>query len=395
MASHQATPAVLGIARSVLRSCVQRFPVDPAIVLEYQFGRDAAVSRGNVRDELSEREREILFRVVECYLESGEPVASAQVASRSTTGLSPATIRHVMAELERKGLLHQPHTSAGREPSDEGIRRYVASVAGGAVLSPAERRRLRALLVPAGSLGEALGRASKVLAEVTVEVGMALASSPRRAALRSIHFVNVAPRRVLAVVITQGGVVDSRLLVAEREYDNEELERISNYCTRNFSGATLEETRERLLALMAQDRARADALLAGVIELGRRVVDSEAASAGEVYLEGTERLVEKVLPSQLEALRRLFAAFSEKATLVGLLNRYLSQRGPRAVIGSDLDLGGEDLGLIVTSFNVRSGESGVVGVIGLKRMDYCRIMPVVDFVGQYLEAFGERVGSVR
>jgi heat-inducible transcriptional repressor len=345
---------------------------------------------------LSQREREIFHRVVECYLASGEPVASAQVAGSSNLGLSAATIRNVMAELERKGLLRQPHTSAGREPSDEGIREYVSSLLQVAALTPAERRRLRQLLLPAASLSEALGKASKVLAQVTVEVGMAVTSAPRRAALRSIHFVRVAARRVLAVVITQGGVVDSRLLAVERDYDSDELERISNYCTHNFAGVTLEEIRERLLALMAEDRAQCDALLSGVIELGQQVVESESSSPGEIYLEGTERLFEKVVPAQLEALRHLFAAFSEKATLVNLLNRYLSQRGPRVVIGSELAIGGrDDLGLIVTSFSVPSGESGLVGVIGLKRMDYGRIIPVVDFVGHYLSGVGDEVGSVQ
>jgi len=354
------------------------------------------VPQQTVLDELSEREREILRHVVECYLASGEPVASAEVARRSATGLSAATIRNVMAELERKGLLRQPHTSAGREPSDEGIRQYVGTIERGVSLTPAQRRRLRLLLQPAETLGEALNRASKALAHVTVEVGMALASAPHRATLRSIHFVRVAPRRVLAVVVTQGGVVDSRLLAVDRDFAEEELERISNYCTRNFAGITLEETRDRLLALMAEDRARADALLSGVIELGRRVVESETASPGEIYLEGTERLLEKAVPAQLEALRRLFAAFAEKATLVTLLNRYLAQGGPRVVIGSDLELVEQgEIGLIVTSFRARSGESGLVGVIGLKRMDYSRIIPAVEFVGQYLAGLGDEVGSVQ
>lgn len=349
-----------------------------------------------MRDDLSDREREILHHVVECYLASGEPVASAQVAQRLTSGLSAATVRNVMAELERKGLLRQPHTSAGREPSDDGIRQYVRAIERGVSLTPAQQRQLRTLLHPAGTLGEALDRASKALAQVTVEVGMALASAPRRAVLRSIHFVRVAARRVLAVVITQGGVVDSRLLVVEHDYAEEDLERISNYCTHNFAGITLEETRDRLLALMAEDRARADALLSGVIELGGRVVESETASEGEIYLEGTERLLEKAVPAQLEALRRLFAAFSEKATLVTLLNRYLAQRGPRVVIGSDLDLGEEgDIGLIVTSFSVQSGESGLVGVIGRKRMNYSRIIPAVAYVGQFLAGLGDEVGSVQ
>ena len=345
---------------------------------------------------LSDREREILDEVVHCYLSSGEPVASGTVARSSRTGLSSASIRSVMAELEHKGFLVQPHTSAGRVPSDRGLRHYVDNVVRGAVLAPGERRRLRSLLSPAGPLAELLAQATRVLADVTVEVGVALAPVPQRAALRSIHFVGVSPRRVLAVVVTHGGVVDSRILAVEHDYSTDDLERISNYCTQNFTGSTLEEIRDRLLALMAEERVQCDRLLAGVIELGRRTVESEAASGGEVFLEGAERLLERAAPTRLEGLQRLFAAFSDKAALLSLLNRYLARSGPRLVIGSELSsLGNGELGLIVTSFEVPSGESGLVGVIGLKCMDYSRIIPIVDFVGQHLAGVSGDLGSVQ
>ena len=331
---------------------------------------------------LSDREREILREVIELYLMCGEPVASAGVAARSRTGLSSASIRTVMAELEAKGFLSQPHTSAGREPSNQGFRYYTDVVARGAVLAPAERRRLRTLLVPGGPLEEVLAKASRVLADVTVEVGVALAPAPHQAALRSLHFVSVASRRVLAVLVTQGGLVDSRLLLVERDFQQDELERISNYCTQMFAGKPLAQIRSELAALMLEERARCDELLAGAVELAKQAVDSEVEGSGDLFVEGTNRVLASADPAQLEKLERLFATLSDKTSLLSLLNRFIVASGPRVVMGPDFTLpGGEDFGLIVTSFELPSGENGVVGVIGLKRMNYPHIIPIVDFVG--------------
>lgn len=338
---------------------------------------------------LSDRELGILREIVELHLETGEPVASAAVARRAEIGLSPPSIRNVMAELEERGLLTQPHTSAGRLPSDAAIRIYVEEILHRPALPPREQRRLRGLMAPPGPLEEKLAQTSRVLARVTTEVGMAVAPAPRQAVLRSIHFVQVASRRVLAVVATQGGLVESRLLAVERDYDQGELDRISNYCTQSFAGLSLAEIRSRLIALMAEERAQWDQLIAGVVELGQRAVESEVTSGGEVFLDGTDRLLTAVSPRQLDAVRALFAAFSDKATLLKLLNTYLSGSGPRVSVGSDFTLAeGGDLGLVVTTFELVTGERGLVGVIGHKRMNYQGIIPIVDFIGNHLAEVG-------
>jgi heat-inducible transcriptional repressor len=343
---------------------------------------------------LSTREREILREVVELYLASGEPVASAAVARVSRTGLSPASLRNVMAALEDKGFLVQPHTSAGRVPTDVGFRVYVDGVLQRAELSQRDERLLRSLLVPSGPLDEVLAKVSRVLADMTAEVGMALAPASQQATLQSVHFVRVSPNRVLAVVVTGGGLVDSRLLAVERDFQPAELERISNYCTLSFAGLSLHDIRSRLLALMAEERAQADQLLSGVVALGRRAVEPEAAAGGEVFVQGTDRLLERAAPGQLEAVRRLLAAFADKAVLLTLVNDFLAASGPRVLLGAEVSLvAGDDLGLILTSFHRSSGEQGLIGVVGLKRMDYPRIIPIVDYVGSYLTKTGGEPGG--
>jgi len=347
-----------------------------------------------MKEGLSKREREILCEVVELYLAGGEPVASAALARASRTGLSSASLRNVMAELEDKGFLIQPHTSAGRVPTDLGFRLYIDGVLQCAELAQRDERRLKAMLLPAGPLEEVLAQVSRVLADVTTEVGMALAPTSQQATLQSVHFVRVAPQRVLAVVVTGGGLVDSRLLAVERDFQPAELERISNYCTLSFVGLPLHEIRRRLLGLMAEERAEADQLLTDVVALGQQAVEAEVKSGGEVFVEGTGRLLERAGPGQLEAVRRLLAAFADKAMLLTLLNDFLSASGPRVLLGAEFSLvGGDDLGLIVTSFHRSSGEQGLIGVVGLKRMDYTRIIPIVDYIGNYLTRTGTEPGG--
>ncbi len=344
---------------------------------------------------LSEREREILCEVVEVYLATGEPVASAALARVSRTGLSSASLRNVMADLEEKGFLLKPHTSAGRIPSDLGFRLYIDKLLQGAALSHKDAKRLRAMLSPAGSLEEVLAQVSRVLADMTAEVGMAMAPASQQASLQSIHFVRVAAQRVLAVVVTAGGLVDSRILSVDRDFTSAELERISNYCTRSFAGHPLHEISKRLLALMAEERAQADELLAGVVALGKRAVAADGGPGGEVFVEGADRLLDRAGPGQFHAVRKLLAAFADKALLLSLLNGFLVSSGPRVLLGSEFSLvDGDDLGLIVTSFHRSSGEEGLIGVVGLKRMDYPRIIPIVDYIGQYLSGAGRGSGGV-
>lgn len=340
-------------------------------------------------EDLTDRQREILCEVVRLFLEGGEAVASTSVARRSPTGLSPASIRNVMAELEELGFLHQPHTSAGRVPTDKGLNYFVQRLLQRVSLAPEEQQRLRAMLSSAGPLEELLERVSRVLAQVTLEVGMALAPAPQQAALRSLHFLKVAANRVLAVVVTMGGLVESRLLAVDQDYQPVELERISTFCTETFAGLTLAEIRARLLALTAQERVHWDALLLGAVELGTRVLASEASDRGEVFLRGTEQLLRRAEASQMDTVRRLFEAFADKALLLSVLNEFLTVSDPRVVVGSELSLGGGgDLGLIVTSFQLATGECGLIGVIGLKRMNYPYIIPIVDYIGHYLGGLG-------
>lgn len=339
---------------------------------------------------LSQREQKILGEVVGLYLAAGEPVASAAVARGSRTGLSPASIRAVMAELEVRGFLSQPHTSAGRVPTDRGIRFFVDRCLEKAPLAGVEQDRLRGIVKQADSAESLLLRVSRVLAAETTEVGMALAPPSDQAILQAVHFLPVDDRRVAAVMVTRGGLVESRLLRVSRAFLPEELQALSNFFSQEFGGLTLMEIRGRLAALLVQERTRFDALVAGAVELGSQAVQAVPGSRSGVFVEGAERLLERVDVTHGEAARRLMAACVDRQALLELLERFLAAEGPQVLVGSELDMGGvEDLSLIVTSYRLTTGEVGLVGVIGLKWMNYPHIIPVVEFLGRCVtEAWG-------
>ncbi len=333
---------------------------------------------------LSQREEEILGEVVHLYLGCGEPVASGNVARSSGTGLSSASIRNVMAALEEHGLLEQPHTSAGRVPSDRGLRYFLERLLPATTLQHPERDRLRRLFSGDGTVDERLDRATRVLAEMTHQVGLAATQASALATMRSIHFVKVSATQVLAVLVTTGGLIESRILPVEKDFSAAELERISNYCTESFSGRSLVDIRAALEQLMTEDRARYDELLSGVVALRDWATWAEPGVAGDVWIQGVEALLDS-MDRRIESMRRLLAAFSDKSTLVRLLDDFMAGSGARVLLGSQLTLGvGEDLGIIVRSFELAGGESGVVGLIGRRSMDYPHLIPMVEYIGGLL-----------
>ncbi len=337
-----------------------------------------------MNDSLSQREEEILSEVVHLYLGCGEPVASGSVARSSGTGLSPASIRSVMAALEERGLLEQPHTSAGRVPSDAGLRYVLERLLPTTALELPERERLRRLISGDSTVDERLDRVTRALAEMTKQVGLAATQASSLAAMRSIHFVKVSANQVLAVLVTVGGLIDSRVLLVGKNFSAGELERISNYCTDSFAGRSLVDIRGALARLMTEDRARYDELLSGVVELRDWASWAEPGVAGDVWVQGVEALLDSV-DRRIESMRRLVAAFSDKSTLVRLLDDFMAGNGACVLFGSQLALGAsEDLGMIIRSFELAGGESGIVGIIGRRSMDYPHLIPVVEYIGGLL-----------
>jgi heat-inducible transcriptional repressor len=340
---------------------------------------------------LTARDREILRDVVATFLGTGEPVSSRRVAKLRRHGLSAATIRNVMADLEDHGLLVQPHTSAGRVPTEIGYHVYIDSLMPSRGVPAELRRQIDDSLTPEGSGDELTTVASQLLSELSQQIGIVVVPALGETVLRSISFVPLSGRRALCVLVSANGFVDNKVIETQRRVPRDELIRISNYLTDNFGGMTLRQIRDRLLGLMAEERAQMDRLLASAIDLAR---DALIAGDPELRVEGTSSLLMRPELADVERVRRLLDTFADKARLVQLLNRLIEGQGVRVVIGQESDLTSDlDFSLVATSYGLGDQPLGTMGIFGPSRMDYAAVIPLVNYLGDRLSQALERTLS--
>lgn len=338
--------------------------------------------------ETVERQRRILARLVAEYIEQGEPVSSAWLAEHSDLGVSSATVRSILARLEEQGLVHQPHTSAGRVPTDSGYRLYVDGLLG-------SRKRVRvqadveARLRRAGTVGDLLENASQEISRASQHVGFALAPSSPSVRLRHIDFVNLEGNRILVIVVSTGGQITHKVVEPEAPCDQAALVEAANYINSEFAGLTLHDIRAALVERMRQERVLYDALIARALQLASSGL--EDYSPGEsLHVQGASLLIDQLAGDSidrdrtLQTLRVLFRMIEEKHRLVELLSSYIEAGGLTVVIGSEnfvIDL--HPFSVVLSPFHHSQG-SGTVGVIGPTRMRYQKAISVVDGISQVM-----------
>lgn len=336
--------------------------------------------------ELTDRQRRILARLVSDYIEQGEPVSSAWLAEHSGLGLSSATVRHILARLEELGLVRQPHTSAGRVPTDAGYRLYVDSLL-------QARRRLKApgdlesRLRRAGTVGDLLENVSQELARASHQIAFALAPASPTVRLRHIDFVTLDTHRVLVIVVATGNQVTHKVIETREPYDVADLQRAAQYINAEFTGLTLLEAREALMARLREERILYDALLTRALRLAQSGLD-EVTPEETVFVQGASFLFDSVGGAldreqvTMDTLRALFRLLEEKHRLVELLTSYIEADGLTVVIGSEHaspDM--HPFSLVASTFH-DGNRTGTVGVIGPTRMRYQRAISIVDGVSQ-------------
>ena len=333
---------------------------------------------------LDERSGEVLKSLIQAHVTTGEPVGSESLSRLLSRPLSPATVRTIMAELERLGLLDHRHTSAGRIPTDEGYRYYVDSLMGLASLAPRDAAAIRSGLRSEGSPQEVLETACRLLSTLSRNVAFVLAPDIARTSFRHIDFVRLPHPRVLVVIVDQTGLVTHKVIEVEEEMAQADLQACANYLNAQFAGMRLAEVRARLLELMAEEKALYDSLLKKVVSVGERAFAAED-DGGNVFLDGTAHILETPEFEDLTRMRALFKTFEEKSRLVKILNASLSDAGIRVLIGhenSEPEL--RDTSLVAASFPLE-GEAGFgVGVVGSTRMEYARVIALVDHVAREL-----------
>jgi heat-inducible transcriptional repressor len=332
---------------------------------------------------LTARDREILKDIVQTYILSGEPVSSRAVAKHERHGLSAASIRNVMADLEELGLLEQPHTSAGRVPSSAGYHLYIESLMENREVSAEERQVIDSTLAAEGGAERLVGAAPLLLSRLSAQVGIVLTPALGDTRLKAVDFVALSGRKVLCVVVSAGGFVESKLIETDELLSRERLVEISNYLTESFAGRTLREVRERLLTMMAEQRLQVDQLLGNAISLAERGLAT--APGREVLVQGTSAVLAHPELSSLDRVRRMLDLFADRERLVALLGQCIEGKGVRVVIGPESDLT-SDLGfsLITRPFQAPGGAEGTLAVFGPSRMEYGRVIPLVEYLGERL-----------
>lgn len=337
--------------------------------------------------QMDARSEEILKKIIVNYILTGEPVGSRTISKIIREGLSPASVRNVMADLEETGFLAQPHTSAGRVPTDKGYRYYVDTLLEPARIPSREKALIdESLSKTGGEFSEALEIIPKLLSRLSSQIGYVIAPPIRESVLKHIEFVRLHDRKVLCVFVDRSGVVSHRLIEAEEDYRQTDLERAGHYLVEEFAGLTLGEIRARLVGLMAQEKATFDQLLRSAITLGTRYLDAEQDDR-RLVLEGTTNIMKHPEFADMETMRRLFETFEEKHRLVTLLDRCINQPGVRVVIGSEADdpaLG--SLALVASPYRLDDRTTGLLGILGPTRMEYERALALVGYISRLLSS---------
>jgi heat-inducible transcriptional repressor len=339
---------------------------------------------------MTEREIDILHSIVESYIQTGEPVASRTIARHRKDNLSPATIRNTMADLCDGGYLSQPHTSAGRVPTEKAFRSYVQSLARSRLLI-AELQRLRNELSLMNTMEARVERSSHMLMEMTSSVGITAAIPTSSQTLDQVELIGLADQRVLMVVVTRDRMVHNRVVSLGEPVSQDELGSIRNYLNRNFRGWTLSEIHAELKRRFEQQSAAYDELLKKLTLLySKGLLDIDFAP--EVHLEGASNLVGLDLHLTREKLRELFHTLEEKKRILHLLDRFLEQ--PAGELGVHVGLGDvhpsmRELSLIGVSIPLAGGVSAKIAVLGSMRMNYGKAISAVYHVGQAFRGLPE------
>jgi heat-inducible transcriptional repressor len=334
---------------------------------------------------LDDRSRDILRTLVQLHIATGEPVGSETLARSMARPLSSATLRNVMAELEKLGYLDQPHTSAGRLPTDEAYRLYVDALMGQRRpgLAPREAAAIDSELRPRdASPAQVMENASQVLSRLTHNVGFVLAPEMSRATFRHLDLVRLPHPRILVVMVSRGGLVTSKVIEVEEPIDQDDLQACANYLNAHFSGMSLGTIHAQLLRLMSEEKALYDTMLQTVVAVGQRAFAVEGEA--NVYLGGTSNILDHPeFEANVHRMRSLFKTFEEKSRLVKILNACLAGDGLRIIIGHEIpDPELQDLALVTATYPVDGDTACGVGVMGATRMEYGRVVALVDHIAR-------------
>lgn len=363
--------------------------------------RDSSRVSDQRSNDPDSRGQAVLTAIIGEHLITGEPVGSKIIAEKfvRTFGLSSATIRNVMGELEDRGLVEQPHTSAGRIPTDKGYRFYVDNLLG--VLRLAEGD-LRMIGDEFGFLESELSetpdrlmeRTSQLLSALSDNIGIVVSPSLAHDRLQHIEFVNLSEKRILVVLVSAPNIVHNRIIRLNETFPQDELDRTARYLNSEFGGKSLSEIRVEILRLMHEEKSLFDKLLQTAIILCSQSIDGDREGLGEIYVDGTSKILAKSDFSDLSRLRELLSTIEERSRLLRILNECVDRRpsaggNVQVVIGRENSSSSlQDCTLITAPYKVGDGNAvGTLTVLGPTRIEYARIIAIVGYVARLLEKY--------
>src|SRR5688500_16016502 len=347
---------------------------------------------------LNSRSQDIFRKIVERYLETGAPVGSRDLSRLLSVGLSPASVRNVMADLEDLGLIAAPHTSAGRQPTQEGLRFFVDAMLEVGAVDERERNAIARQIEETAVQGEVedlLGEASQVLSGLSHGVCVVIATNSDLG-LKHIEFVRLDAQSAMVVLVGQDGSVENRIVQLPAGLTSGQLTQASNYLASFTVGKTLSEARAALAAQREEHLAELDALSRKLVEAGRATISDSGGAAPTVIVRGRANLINDTMESaELERVRRLFDELESKQGLIELLGDAEKAHGVKIFIGSENKLFSLSGSSVILSPYKDANEKvvGVIGVIGPTRLNYARIVPVVDYTAHVVSRMMARKQS--
>jgi len=345
-------------------------------------------------NDIGIRAKKVLHAVVSEYLSTGDAVGSHTVARRYALDISPATVRAVMGELEDDGLLRHPHTSAGRIPTERGLRLYVDTLLRVRSLSAVEKEEIRVRLGATSEPAEIMPRVARLLRELSHLAVVVQAPRPKSDEVSHIEFVRLREDQLLAVIASTSGQIQNKVVHVDFPLSPSDLDRINNYLNGLFTGLTLDEMRRRVLDEIANENARSrvgtpTALPTQALGLAAAALPA-ADRAGEILFDGQSNLVAEA--PDLERARCVLRTLEEKDQIVKLLDRTLAAPGICVFIGSEANLADlDDISVVAASYGTDERPLASIGVIGPSRMNYSRVIPLVDFTADVITQILPRI----
>ena len=341
---------------------------------------------------LSDRAKQVLKVLIDLYIVDGQPVGSKTIAQLPDLVCSPATIRNVMSDLEALGLLVSTHTSAGRIPTAEGFRLFIDSLL---TVKPLDEQAVLSFQQQVAQQHDPrrlIQSTSTLLSQMTQLAGVVTTPKRNQVIFSQIEFLKLSPQRVLVVLVLNNAEVENRIIITPREFSSSELTQSANYLTQQFGGLALTDVRQALVAILQQEKNQIDTQMQAVMSVAEQTLE-EIDSTPDYAVSGQNNLVQSIDDTQVDSLKRLFDAFTEKQDILQLLDQCIKADGVQIFIGEESGVFGmQNYSLVTAPYQADDTAIGIIGVIGPTRMAYDRVVPLVDMTSKILSMAMENEG---